>query len=202
MKRIILIFQLLLLFVVGASGTIESWSTFGGEYTHLVGEQENAQFDGLIQDEYGAYLGYAGFPCEKSLGLYLRGIIQVPIKGEMRFGEDFPDFIHEVGNTESETKILGRMMAGPIYRKKVGSIYDLYFAIGPELRLFEMISTNSSGSEYLYLYYLGIGLDLGYKHNLSNFLFMQIGINADYKARAHTGADIIISPYLGFGFQY
>lgn len=203
MKIIALICLLSLLFAVDASGTIESWSPLGGEYTHLVGHQENAQLDGLIQDEYGVYLGYSNFVNGSSFGVHIRNIIQVPFRGELKFREAYSSTEIYVDGTESnDTKLLGRMMVGPIYRKSMGPKDDIYFSLGPELRLYEMITTNSFGSHYIYLFYLGVGLDLGYKHDMSNFSFIQIGINADYTARAHTGTDIIISPYLGIGFQY
>jgi len=200
---LLLFFLLFLLFTIGASGSIESWSTLGGEYTHLVGSQRNAGFDGLIQNEYGVYLGYSGFVNDSSIGIYIRNIIQIPFRGELRFREAYSSSVMYVEVPQSsDTKILGRIMVGPIIRNNINQNNDIYLSIGPELMLYEQIYSNSFGTEYIYLFYVGVGLDLGFKHNFSEISFIQIGLNTDYKSRANTGTKLIVSPYMGIGFNY
>jgi len=200
MKRISCAALMCLLFPLFASGAVESWSAIGGEYTHFYGSEHRDSYY-TVQDEYGMYLGYAGFVNDNSFGLYMRNIIQVPIEGKWELGNDSSDIYIDLDEfDEGDCRILGRMMIGPIFRYSIGSKTDAYLSIGPELRLFE-IFFESGRVEYAIHIGFG-GADLGLKHNFNEMSFLQIGLNAGLQPGERIGTDLIVSPYMGIGFIY
>lgn len=74
-----------------------------------------------------------------------------------------------------------------------------YLSIGPELRLFEILFESGLLE---YAIHIGLGADIGFKHNFNERSFFQVGLNTDLQSRETIGTDLIISPYMGIGFIY
>lgn len=187
--------------MLNGAGKCEFLSTIGSEYTHLVGEQKNSDFDGFITDEFGISLGLSCFFNEKPLGIHLRTIFQVPIKGEMDF-HDIDGYVFSSGTEKAETVILGRSVIGPVYKLRLSPKATFFWSIGLGLRAYEIIYRGDENKYNIYILHTSLSSDLGYNYNFHKSSFLQFGVNFDYNSTPLIGTDLIISPFIGLGVKY
>lgn len=207
MKQIFIIFFLLLLFPIYASGNQENWISGGGEFGHFSETQypSGTKVETTL-NSIGGYVTALSFKNDNNVGMYVHDSFLIPLGGRIGVSGNFADYSLE----EADMRFHLGMLLGPVFRKPFSEKIDYYFAIGPSIQ--ELAITTSTSASLVFMF--GIGGDLGVKYSLAESFYLDLGIVADYCFIAHTSnayhqewtiknySNISLRPHIGIGASY
>lgn len=206
MKKTILVFLMLLLFTVFASGSKESWASVGGEIGHTTETQtiEGTEVNATL-NSVGVHLTALQFNEGRDQGMIIHDSFHIPLGGQLTIGGASADYSF----SEADFKSYLGVMLGPAFRKSLGEGKDFYFGAGPSVQQIVVVySEYSSSLSYLF----GIGVDTGFKIDIGKNTYWDIGLMADASFYSYSESsanpdgqsgsifNLSLRPHIGIGY--
>lgn len=171
MKKIILVLYILISGILYSQDKYkESWVTLGFQSSFSFEDISVENIDATREIDYQGvnFSGYT-FWNGKNLGIFASDTFVVPNELKIKMNGS----TGTVNFSDFDFKFLVGITIGPVYRIKINDRSYFRVGIGPSLHQF---STRIDETETSTLtYYWGIGSDIGYKYDITESIFFDIG---------------------------
>ncbi|MDD3367053.1 MAG: hypothetical protein WCS59_00610 [Sphaerochaetaceae bacterium] len=206
MKKTLLVFLILLLFTVFASGNRESWMSGGGEFGQ---SRETQSVQGIkvntTLNSIGAYINVLQFNDDKDTGIIVHDSFLLPLGGKIKIDGEHLDY----SLSDADFKSYIGIMLGPVFRKSLDGGKGFYIGAGPSIQ--QLTASYAQGSSVI-SYLFGIGISTGIKIDIGEKTYWDVGLMADASFYSYTKSsaypdgqtgnmfNLSLRPHIGIGY--